>query len=481
MAFLLGINSLCGLLQQIGELPPAHPLFKMGGSFGNPGPYTNFIVILLPMTLIVLFSPKNFPKSLFYFCLIASFLAVLVVFVSLARTAWVSLGVIALLYWGYYTNRNTGVKRWFKSPIAKISGILLVVVFIVVTAWFLAGVKKDSASGRIFIWKLTSQMIQDKPWFGHGFDRFCYELNKYQATFFAEGSESTVEVSLADNSTFAFNEFLQIFSELGVVGLIMFVAIFFVALFSRPSNHVKENIFRGFLNRAAIAAIVGFLVCSLFSYPLHNLPVLISLYGFLAIISGNSLAFKRVFELQLAYRKTMTMSLLVLICFGYYQILSRYVSEREWNSIAHKKGQLSGFSLQKSFEDLLPIMAYNKYFEYNYGAELIVLGQYEQGISVLERTTRRLNDSNIYSYLGLGYLATQQYDKAEYCFLVASYTVPSKLYPLYNLVKVYKLKGNEQQAMLIAHRIIGMGEKVETDVGRKILREMRKYLETGVL
>lgn len=89
---------------------------------------------------------------------------------------------------------------------------------------FLFGIyqfKKESADGRLLIWKVSTHIIKDNPLFGVGFDRFKTHYMDAQATYFIENKDAS-EVMRADNNYYAFNELAQLTVENGIIGLVFF-------------------------------------------------------------------------------------------------------------------------------------------------------------------------------------------------------------------------------------------------------------------
>ena len=80
--------------------------------------------------------------------------------------------------------------------------------------------KKDSADGRLLIWKVTTEMIAKKPLIGHGTNGFEANYMNYQADYFSENNNPK-EALLAGNNKYAFNIFLKILSEYGLIGFII--------------------------------------------------------------------------------------------------------------------------------------------------------------------------------------------------------------------------------------------------------------------
>jgi O-antigen polymerase len=477
------LNSFYGLLQQIKIAPPAHPKFKVGGAFGNPGPYSNFIDALSPVCLAVLFKREIFQKWLFNLSILTLIATLSVLPFTMARTAWVCFALIVLLFVGDHLKKTKKGKRMFNSMLLKISATMLVIFFFASFIYYLYGIKKESATGRLFIWELTTKIIKDKPVFGHGTNSFCYQLNNYQAEYFNQfGGYANKAAQTADNATYAFNEFLQIASESGLIGLTLFILLMVFSLKSRLDKKNTNNKDRKLLCLVAKITLIAIMVCCLFSYPLHNIVVLSMFYIALAIISANDEGLKKPL-LILNANSCKVLTFFILLCSGYvyYLIFNRYTGEKEWGQLLKEKRTLPSEALFQKYEELLPVMSYNKYFLYNYGSELIASKQFQKGVSILEPIIIRLNDSNIYTYLGYAYYELHAFDKSENYFKHASDIVPSKLFPLYNLVKVYKKTGRDKEAIELARKIIQMGEKVETDIGNGILIEMNEYLAHGKL
>ncbi len=108
--------------------------------------------------------------------------------------------------------------KLFNSWAKKIIVSLTLIIIIIWGSYFIYNYKKDSADGRILIWKVTLQMIADNPIFGNGLNTFQSKYMHYQENYFKINKKSTFKY-LADNNNYAFNEPLRLLSEQGLVGL----------------------------------------------------------------------------------------------------------------------------------------------------------------------------------------------------------------------------------------------------------------------
>jgi len=121
---------------------------------------------------------------------------------------------------------------------------------------------------RTAIWKFTGMMIKDHPILGSGIGTFKYNDLRYQAKFFEQGDNRSIyPYGLAER---AHNEYLQLWAELGTIGLAIFLWLI-IAYFNygirylkREKDEQKQGIMIGLMG-----AVVAFLVDSFFWFPLH--------------------------------------------------------------------------------------------------------------------------------------------------------------------------------------------------------------------
>lgn len=76
--------------------------------------------------------------------------------------------------------------------------------------------KKDSANGRLFMWKITCQVIAEAPWSGH-WESFPKIYGEAQEKYFATGNYTEEEERVAGSPEYAFNEYLQLIAEKGLL------------------------------------------------------------------------------------------------------------------------------------------------------------------------------------------------------------------------------------------------------------------------
>ena len=237
------IQAIYGNLQLWGYYPSNHGIFKLTGSFFNPGPYSGFLASIFPISLgFYLFNvrfslPKQNPlylklndysdilisyfnkiSSKFHFfynthreqsspekqdkepistdyitmktlALISIISMCLVLPASRSRAAWLAVLVSSAYLLAVKFNVFQRIKPYFKTFARKLTAFALLIAFLTIAGAALYQFKKGSADGRWLIWKVSADMIKDKPILGHGFDGFIANYMDYQSAYFNDNPE----------------------------------------------------------------------------------------------------------------------------------------------------------------------------------------------------------------------------------------------------------------------------------------------------
>jgi len=285
IALIIGglIQAVYGNLQLWGYFSSHHGIFKMTGSFFNPGPYSGYLAAIFPFSLgfylfnssfnpiiarpfdfikislfntIKSFFTKVFCTHFFYnnneeksspeklksstkptdyntmksFFLISILSMCLVLPASRSRAAWLAIAVSSFYLLSIKYKLIQQVKVHFKTRIRRISLLVSLVVLLFIVGAGLYHLKKGSADGRLLVWKVSIEMIKDKPAFGHGYEGFKKHYMDYQSKYFHYNPESK-EAMVAGDTNYAFNELIQLTVENGIIGILPFFAIIFFLLF----------------------------------------------------------------------------------------------------------------------------------------------------------------------------------------------------------------------------------------------------------
>lgn len=158
--------------------------------------------------------------------------------------------------------------RW--RPTLVMLGVLAVLG---VTAYFAAFAPEearervtrlDGGTGRTDIWKVGWRMVEDKPIIGVGTGNFAISSIHY----LLEPGAIERDEFIVDDAKVAHNVYLQVLAELGVVGLLMFLAVLAFALRSAAQAaarfNASGNVQMEILARAVFVAIVTLLAANFF-------------------------------------------------------------------------------------------------------------------------------------------------------------------------------------------------------------------------
>ncbi len=257
---------------------------KVFGLFGNAGYFAGYIILPLSLAIPLFFVSKNRNRKIL---LLIGILAMgITLVVTFTRSSYLALGVSLLfMFLLFLLARGKSFIKENKKlfMIALIVIIISVSLFIIPTLLSKPGtviseikarisitkITNTFSSGRrVAIWKFTGMMINDHPILGSGIGTYKYNTFKYQAKFFEQGDNRSIyRYGYAEK---AHNEYLQLWAELGTIGLAIFLWLIItyfnygIRYLKREKDEQKQGILIGLMG-----AVVAFLIDSFFWFPLH--------------------------------------------------------------------------------------------------------------------------------------------------------------------------------------------------------------------
>ena len=359
IVFSCWLQAVYGILQYVG-LFSSHVTFRVTGSFDNPAGFAACLCAGLPF-VVFLFIHRN--KYIRYAGWLAGGVMVLAVFLSHSRSGMVSVIAVCVMY---LCGRFVHGRLWRYLLLVSMIGLLIIGSY-----WL----KKDSADGRLLIWRCGLEMVKDAPWTGHGIGSFEAKYMDYQADYFKEYGSQNRYAMLADNVKQPFNEYLGVLINFGIVGLAL--------LLGRLCGHlcivIGKMLHTGKENSSLYFAINRRI---LFLF----LSVYVSFY-----VDGENISC-RFHMLTVDYLKLIKIgtwgrniiySATVVSCFwGQIRLGERTQSERSWQ-------EASVLALCHSYDEALPYYVSLKhrfeespYFLYNYAAVFTEAKEYEKALKV---------------------------------------------------------------------------------------------------
>ncbi len=333
------------------------------------------------------------------------------------------------------------------------------------TLIFIFFLKSDSSSGRMLIYKISLWMWQDHWLKGIGFDGFKTYYMHYQADYFSQASYSEKELLLADNTYFAFNEYLQFVIEVGIAGL-MIIALygyFFYRLIYKIINQNRSLIFFN----ALIGVLIAIHFAALFTYCFHNVYVSST---YVAIIL--TLLCRLLIGEDKNYYKTLSLFFIFLLLgfvgINYHFRYNKFLAIRLLERVRQEE---SIGELNKAYGLLIKIAPEIEdkadFWELKSRLEFTMWKLDEAQLSVLQLITLRPSNG-AYSRLGSIQKGKGNIHFAELSYLTAIDMVPNRFIERYRLYLIYKEIGEKKKAKKIREDILNLPVKIPSALIRDI-------------
>lgn len=441
-------QAIYGILQR-SEVCMAYNGFKITGSFDNPAGLASALAFSVPFGLYLL---GGYGKAIRVATGLALMLIIAVVILSESRAGMLTM-VVAV---GAFTLYKIPYKK-----VVAIVGALFLLFFLVVPLY---QYKKDSADGRVLIWKCTLDMIQEKPLLGYGPGGFKANYMNYQARYFRENPDSKYSM-LADDVKRPFNEYLWIITDYGIVGgaLLLITGVGVIRLWRK---------FRDAISRTALLCLLSIAVFSFFSYPFTYPHTLILLLFSAGVLFIRVYPFSRV-----AWRNAFAVATLGMVTLSFFAV-KRMIAELEWCKIAH-------LSLCGQTEKVLPVygelekeLGNVPLFLYNYASELNVAGCYKESIRVATQCEEIFADYYTQLLLANNFKNIGEYEKACKHWMLASEMCPNRFVPLYELFEVYNSAQDTMRAQRIGTMILEKPIKIHSVEVHRMIEKVKATTHT---
>ena len=433
------IQVVIGIWQVINFTPDPSTPMKTAfiGTLGTPNGLGILIVLTILAGVQLFYTARFLPKKFLYGIGVAFLLIGLVL--SESRGAWIALLVsgsfVVLLFNVQALKRmvGTGFKAFY-----LIGALVLLLGIVVITLY---QVDTESSSGRWMIWDITTEMIKDKPITGIGQGQYSVEYLNYQAEYLSKPYNKELHAKAA-NIKQAHNEFLQAFTEGGIVGGLLFGSIWILPLLISIKKIFHQQD-KTELDQVIVSGIVlAIVIHSLVDSPLHVLPV--SVIGYVSLSMMDPVS--KTFDLS-------RVSKWVFMVFGMCYLL--FVSVRTLRIYPAQNSWRRGVELAEQREWKASIYQYEKAMEkfrqkgalaYHLGSALIFDEQYSKGIYYLNQAKKDFNDKNIYLTESYANIQLKKFKEGERLAKKALAMFPSHLAPHLLLGEIYYEQGRIEES-----------------------------------
>lgn len=441
-------QSVFGIMQFFGFAESKHVFFAATGSFMNSGPWGGYLSVCLSLALTCVLAGNLKRDFLFYFFWISIPIMSIALAMSNSRAAWLALMVVVVTI--ILTRLKT---RKRKIKILKYAVLITLPILILLYKY-----KEDSAAGRLFIWKVSTNMILDKPIYGHGIQSFPSKYMLYQGEYFKQNPNDNHSIK-ASNNYYAFNEFIRIITEQGIIGLILFLLIVISVFISKDDKVAIKS------------GLISLLVFSFFSYPSDILPLKMLYPLFFGILAENSNKIY-LFAKRPIVCTQVAMLFVLLSLLGFISIQkSRYDKSYRILDESHELSDIDN----KQY--LRGTIINDRFYVGMYSKKLFSSEQYEQCLPMMLQTSVFRPSSIVYCELGDTYKNIGFYHKAEEYYTDALFMTPGYIIPPYRLFILYVSTEAHEKAIDMAKYIIKMNVKVTNSITIKYKNEAKEYMK----
>lgn len=458
-----GCEAIYGLRQIYGYASSNHSLFALTGSFFNPGPYSGYLAMVFPLCLNEWLQLKNksdrsvVEQIVFYLAGGTLLLIICVLPAGMSRSAWLAAAISGLWICSLHYSWGRKLRLAWRENHKKVIAILACgLVCLIIGGAVLFYLKKDSASGRLFMWKISCLVIGERPLTGYGIDGFAYAYGRAQEEYFAKGNYSLQEELVAGSPEYAFNEYLQVIIEWGIGGLLVLLMIIIFCLH------------RGIKGRriSLCGAVISLMVFAFSSYPMQLPAFVIAFFLLLAACAiGNSRIGLAVFALLIG---VMGMGL-------WKEDVSKEC--KEWTSVKMLYNIGAYESAKEDYQKLYPVLKNRGAFLFEYGHCLHKQKEYGLSTSILKEAVIHNCDPMILNVIGKNYQAQKEYEMAEKYFIRSTHRLPGRIYPYYLLAKLYAECNRTDKVKEMAEIVLTKEPKVYSTAVKEMRVEMKNLLK----
>lgn len=406
---------------------------KIFGLSGNPGYFAGYLIFPLSLAISLFLAAKNRNRKILL--LIGILLMGTTLIVTIARSSYAAFGLSLIFMFLLFLLAR--VKRFIIDN-RKIFIFLLIVIILAVSMFIIptplnkpgtaiSQIKGSisitrlidvfSSGRRAAIWKFTGMMIKDHPILGSGIGTFKYNDLRYQAKFFEQGDNRSIyPYGVADK---AHNEYLQLWVELGTIGLAIFfwliIAYFIYGIryLKREKDEQKQGIMIGMMG-----AVVAFLVDSFFWFPLHlsaNLSLLWLFIGLTMVMgleknAGSASKSKR--NNIYKFKPILYIIVIFLAAFLCITVARPFVARTYWYYGNREVNNQNYDKAIKIYESGLKWDPYLGDLYYNLGIISMGPGLYNTALTNFEKSAKYFDFPELPQNIATIYLAKGELDKA---------------------------------------------------------------------
>ena len=476
------IHVFCVFAQRMGFMEPESSLYPVTGACDNPNVTAMYLAGCVPL-IVHRLRCSDRKVAYVVFLVLALFAVVLL----RCRTAYIGLAVEAavVLFFmslskdsrikGFSLLKNSeGDNPKIHSSIGKVFLAVVTLLVVSVAAVRMYQMKRDSADGRLLVWKVSASMIAEHP-MGCGYGLFPKHYNLRQAEYFHEEHGTETERRNASFVYMAYNDFLEHGVEGGVLGM-LFLAGFYAMTITRAKKTPSLT------GRAGVGLFSAFAVMSLVNFVVAGIQTWLLVVCCAAVVAAGGggrtgESEKAVGGHSLLLQRLVSVALVVFVLM--LSVITGRMTYAQYHLGRIEERMSAGEAVNDSvFADLEKNIYSSEAFWRLRAHGLMRTGDYGQATLCIDNAMRYTAAPQL-CYMAHRCLSGLGCEDDGIGYINEVYhTQPTLLLPKLILMRFYDSKGDTVTAMKYANEIVNTATKVSDRKTAAIVREAEMYLES---
>jgi hypothetical protein len=472
------IHVFCVFAQRMGFMEPESSLYPVTGACDNPNVTAMYLAGCVPLVVHRLrCSDRRGAYVVFLF------LALFAIVLLRCRTAYIGLAVEAAVFFlfsskdsrikGFHLQRETNCNPKIHSSLGKVFLAVVALLVVSVGAVRMYQMKRDSADGRLLVWKVSASMIAEHP-MGCGYGLFPKHYNLRQAEYFREEYGTETERRNASFVYMAYNDFLEHGVEGGVIGM-LFLAGFYAMTITRAKKTPSLT------GRAGVGLFSAFAVMSLVNFVVAGIQTWLLVVCCAAVVAaGSSGKYDEPEEVScghsLLLQRLVSVALVVFVLM--LSVITGRMTYAQYHLGSIEERMSAGEAVSDSvFADLEKYIYSSEAFWRLRAHGLMRTGDYGQATLCIDNAMRYTAAPQL-CYMAHRCLSGLGCEDDGIGYINEVYhTQPTLLMPKLILMRFYDSKGDTVTATRYANEIVNTEAKVRDRKTAAIVREAEMYLE----
>ena len=416
----------------------ADKIFAISGTNDNPNIAAMFLVMVFPAVI------EDFKQRNKYISIFISIILIAALILLKSRTAYIGLVVLTITYSIYYLSKINKILVYIC--------VIFCIAGVVIFAPKLYGFKQNSADGRLFVWKVSTQMIAEKP-LGYGYGMTQGAYNAAQAHYFETRETTKTEQQNAGYTHHILNDYIEMAVQGGIAGGLLYLA-FIVSLIYFGLRQKKKPVF-------ALSGIIAFAAMGLTNFAFYSVfaAMVFVFYAASSTQSTRITRIKRIYTDNKIIRNVLLFVVLVAVICISLQIRSQFILTKINENLKEKDFANAKILTNKTFH----FVGSSELYYRSLGNVYLSDKDYITAKSYYEQARKFAPFPEIIMRKAYCEMQVKNYEQAEGDLILAANIQPALFQPHYSLMMLYLQTKNFRQAKVKAEYILEKDVKIPSE------------------